>query len=150
MIGMVDIRDEAIARPILELQKRAYTIEAELIGSDNIPPLHDTLDSLRNCNEEFSIYTHDDQIAGAISFKRIGSLLDIHRLVVSPDYFRRGIASRLLEFLEKMQDVSAIVVSTAEANLPAVALYRKHGYTMIEREEVEPGLWVVRFRKELR
>jgi len=48
MIDLVrlDLSDRRIAQSLLKLQRRAYRIEADLIGSDGIPPLRETLDEL--------------------------------------------------------------------------------------------------------
>ena len=42
-----------------------------------------------------------ERLVGAVSWKRSGALVDIHRLVVHPDRFRRGIAGALLDALER-------------------------------------------------
>jgi hypothetical protein len=43
----LDIARGEIASAVLDLQRRAYRIEAELIGSDEIPALRESLQSCR-------------------------------------------------------------------------------------------------------
>jgi hypothetical protein len=40
----------ALARDLLTIQRRAYTVEAELLGDDRIPALHETLPDLVAAN----------------------------------------------------------------------------------------------------
>ena len=45
-VRSLDLRDDGLAETVLDLQRAAYRIEADLIGSDAIPPLHETLAEL--------------------------------------------------------------------------------------------------------
>lgn len=144
----LSLEDEQEVRALLDLQRASYSVEAHLIGSDAIPPLRDTVEDLRTCGETFVGYMIDGQLAGAISYKRDGVLLDIHRLMVHPRSFRRGIAAQLLAHIEEReQGVERIIVQTGARNVPACSLYQKHGFTTIETIEVQPGLLVTRFEK---
>jgi len=84
-LARIDLTDRAIAEEVLHLQRKAYRIEADLIGSDAIPPLQETLDELQTCTETFLAAIDDGEIIGAISWRFIDGKLDIHRLVVRPD-----------------------------------------------------------------
>ena len=53
VIGRIVLHDLSMAQRVLEIQKAAYTIEAELIGTFNIPPLKDTLETLQASDETF-------------------------------------------------------------------------------------------------
>ncbi|MCK6624099.1 MAG: GNAT family N-acetyltransferase [Anaerolineae bacterium] len=70
---------------------------------------------LQHSGEQFLIYREEGQIAGAVSYLRLGDTLDICRLVVSPAYFRRGIAEKLLDAVEGGEPgIGQTTVSTAE------------------------------------
>jgi hypothetical protein len=43
MIKMLITKDRTVAQKILEVQIPSYRVEAELIGFQGIPPLHDTV-----------------------------------------------------------------------------------------------------------
>ncbi len=87
---------------------------------------------------------------GAISYKREDEALDIHRLVVHPDHFRKGIARALVEHIEGLAGTAArIVVSTGAKNVPAKHLYRSLGFKEVREAEVAPNLRITFFEKPL-
>src|SRR5262245_58351469 len=95
-LARLDLSDSAIAMEVLHLERRAYRAEADPIGSDAIPPLHETLEGLQACGETFLGAIDDGEIVGAVSWRLIDATLDIHRLVVRPDHFRRRIGTSLV------------------------------------------------------
>ncbi len=62
-----------------------------MIGTHEIPPLRDTAETLGRCGEAFYGYFAEGRLVGAVPYKKQDDALDIHRLVVNPDHFRRGI-----------------------------------------------------------
>ncbi|RAP78646.1 GNAT family N-acetyltransferase [Paenibacillus montanisoli] len=148
-VKKLDLTDHRQAEQLLEVQLPAYRIEAELIGFDGIPGLRDTADTLRVCDEVFYGCFEDGVLAGAISYKAEDGIVDIHRLVVHPSYHRRGIGERLVRFvLEQFRGrVTAFIVSTGAANLPAKRLYAKLGFEEVRDVEAAPGLFITEFRR---
>jgi 8-oxo-dGTP pyrophosphatase MutT (NUDIX family)/GNAT superfamily N-acetyltransferase len=143
----VNLKDILECAEVLELQRKSYIIEAELIGTDEIPPLKETFDQLQDCGETFIGCYIEGRLAGAISFKIEGKVIDIHRMMVHPDFFRRGIAGKLLSQLEQF-DCSQIIVSTGAENIPAVKLYEKLGFKRQHDSVVGNGLVIAHFKKE--
>ena len=138
------------AEQVLALQRASYRIEAELIGYDAIPPLIETLAVLQQCGEIFYGYWQGEELAGVISYKRDGQTLDIYRMMVHPAHFRQGIGRALLQFIEHVeQGIEQIIVSTGRDNAPARRLYLAAGFTMLNDEEVVPGLFITHFEKQL-
>lgn len=150
MIKDLDHSDYRQVLEILDLQKTSYAVEAELIGSSDIPPLKDTAETLRRCGETFCGFFAGGRLVGAVSYKRVDGLLDIHRLVVHPDHFRKGIARALLEHIEGIAGTAdRVVVSTGAGNDPAKRLYHSLGFKEVREAEVTPGLRVTFFEKFL-
>lgn len=148
MIKHIHIFDKKMAEKVLFLQKRAYREEAELIGSVNIPPLKENLRELMACGEAFIVFFAEDELLGAISYKLTEEHLDIHRVMVDPDHFRKGIAMNLLLFLQKEDGFGReMIVSTAAENRPALLLYEKLGFMKITEERMEDGMKLVKFRR---
>lgn len=147
-IRRLDITDEETAARVLAIQIPAYRVEAELIGFDGIPPLHDTLEKLRGCGETFYGYFVGAELAGAIAYKRDGDVLDIHRMMVHPKHFRKGIATHLLQHLFAVEEsVHKTLVSTGTKNQPAIDLYLRNGFQEVRVWEVAPGVSITFFEK---
>jgi ribosomal protein S18 acetylase RimI-like enzyme len=149
MIKQLDLKDEKILEKILDIQIASYKIEAEIIEFDEIPPLKDTINSLKQCNETLYGYFIDDILAGIISYKIENDTLDIHRVAVHPSFFKRGIAKELINFVEKIDKIKNIIVCTGKENIPAVNLYMKNGYKKIKDIKIKEGFYLTSFEKIL-
>lgn len=136
------------AAEILEVQISAYKIEAQYIQNNSIPRLYDTIFDIQNCNEVFYGYFIDDTLAGFISFLYEDDVVDIHRLVVSPTYFHRGIATALLQHLFQLhEETTPYIVQTGKKNTPAIALYKKHNFIETKEITLPDGLVLVQLKK---
>lgn len=150
MIQKLNITDPIIAHQVLSVQIPAYKIEAAIINFYDIPPLKDTAETLQQCEETFYGYYEDDELCGAISFKIEESTLDIYRLIVHPQHFRKGIANLLLHTIEGLSTtINTITVSTGSKNTPAINLYAKHGFSPIEEIQITDQLSITTFKKSL-
>ena len=69
MIKRLNLNDINTVKDLLELQVASYIKEAEIIGFYDIPPLKDTVDSLKESKEIFYGYYVDNVLAGMISYK---------------------------------------------------------------------------------
>lgn len=148
MIKKLDLKDLETAKQVLKLQTASYRVEAEITDFYEIPPLKDTIESLKECDEIFYGYYINDVLAGIISYKIIENFLDIHRVAIHPNFFRRGIAGKLVSFVEGLNSsINKIVVCTGKKNLPAVNLYFKNGYRKIKDIEVSKGFYLTQFEK---
>jgi ribosomal protein S18 acetylase RimI-like enzyme len=137
----------AAAPALLRLQRDAYAVEAELIGVDSLPPMEEDADALLAAGLTWLGAREDGTLVGAVAYQRRDDLVDIHRLVVHPRAFRRGVATRLLDALEAREraggPVRRLVVGTGARNRPAIELYRRRGFRITEQREVAPGVaWV--------
>ncbi|WP_040983397.1 GNAT family N-acetyltransferase [Oceanobacillus jeddahense] len=150
MIKKMDITNPKISKEVLNIQILSYKVEAEIIDFYDIPPLQDTVKSLQQCGEIFFGYYLDGELSGVISIKVDKELMDIHRLMVHPKHFRKGIARKLLNFLQdKMESIEAITVSTGTKNTPAVAFYLRNGFSKIEEIKVTECLSLTSFKKQI-
>lgn len=135
----------ARAEELVRLQKLAYAVEARLIGDDRIPQLYEQPDELVAEELTWLIATTDGEIVGALAFSVDDGLIDIERLVVSPDHHRRGIGKRLVCSVPP----GRAVVSTGRDNAPARGLYGGLGFIHVHDDEVLPGLWISGFERAL-
>ncbi|MED4532742.1 GNAT family N-acetyltransferase [Metabacillus fastidiosus] len=142
MIRKIDLYNEIY--PLLELQKKSYAVEAQLINFPNLPPLKDNVLTLQNSGETFIGYFLNDELAGVISYENNQNILDICRLFVDPVHFRKGIAGALLNYIVKTAPFEKAVVATGSANIPAIHLYKKLGFIIKEQMFIENGLSIVK------
>ncbi len=85
-------------------------------------------------------------MAGAVSYKLEEKVLDIHRVMVHPRHFRKGVATALLQsLLDSTTAVHRVEVRTGSLNHPARKLYRRLGFIEVGEEETAPGFWMTRF-----
>ena len=151
MIELIDIQDDVLAEQVLTVQRPSYQQESDLIEYPNLPPLFETVADLQNSDETFVGYWLDGQLAGVLSYEQTDEGLHIDRLVVHPNYFRRGIGRALLAWVETAVSTpspSPITVSTAAKNQPAIKLYQSQGYTIVQHKTLPDGLELVLLRKQ--
>ena len=72
---------------MLEVRRRSYIVGAQLIGSEAIRPLSETLKELQSCEERFVGAFVPDHLARIVSRKFHGATIDIHRLATDPAFF---------------------------------------------------------------
>ncbi len=136
-ICALDLGDPRTVDAIVLLQRASYRVEADLLGARTLPALTETPRQVRAAGDQFLGAFEGERLVGAVAWKRRGPLLDIQRLVVHPDRFRRGIAGRLLDALDEREpDAERTIVATGAANAPARRLYERHGYTPAEERLV--------------
>lgn len=147
MITPLSLQDQDTLEQLWRLQHIAYRLEAERIGFHQIPPLMDTLDTLRACGEQFYGRVDEEaEIIGAVAVEEGTDSICISRMMVHPDCFKQGIASSLMEYvLKEYNKVPLKVVSTGALNLPAVSLYQKYGFKPVSSEEIAPGVELITF-----
>ncbi|AGE79186.1 MULTISPECIES: GNAT family N-acetyltransferase [Bacillus cereus group] len=137
-----------VATSILQVQIPAYKVEAGYLNSTAIPRLYDTVNDIQNCVETFYGYFSENKLVGFISFVQEEKLIDIHRLVVSPDFFQKGIATKLLIYIFNMFPSSmTYIVQTGKANTPAITLYKKHGFITVSDTILPDGMILTQLKK---
>jgi SAM-dependent methyltransferase/GNAT superfamily N-acetyltransferase len=138
-IERLDVTDRDIAEQLLAIQHAAYRIEADLIGFDGIPPLHETLDELMSRPLQWLGIREGGRVVAAIALTGEDRRCDIDRLIVDPLHHRRGLGRRLVETVMRHE---VVTVSTGTKNLPAMALYEALGFQPVNVRDIGPGVTV--------
>jgi ribosomal protein S18 acetylase RimI-like enzyme len=130
------------AQSILEIQKLAFRSEAELHNNFNIPPLTQTIESIR---EDFNTYEFyklmvNNRITGSLKIRLIeNDILWIGRLIVHPDFQNRGYGKALMQYIEKKYDnVAGYELFTGQKSERNIRFYQGLGYQIVGQFE-EPG-----------
>lgn len=140
MIIKLDHADTGISFKIYNLFQQAYQIEADIIGVTNFPPL---LRSAKNIRQSSTIFygMYKDSLLAAVAEVRVAdNTLYIDSFVVSPECFRKGVASTLMDYLINQLGCATVIVETAVANEPAINLYKKFGMVEFKRWTPDHGI----------
>lgn len=140
----LDLTDDTTAIAVHAVGLRSYRVEADLIGFDDIPPLHESLEDMRAQPLRWLGCRADGVPVAFITWAQ-DDVVDIDRLCVDPSWFRRGLATTLLHALLDRTEGDVIVPTGAE-NTPAVSLYVRSGFTRTGTVEPAPGLKITTFR----
>jgi GNAT superfamily N-acetyltransferase len=144
----LDLGGPGVAEEIVALQRASYRVEADILGARSLPVLKESPRKLRRTRETFLGAYEGEWLVGAVSWKRNGALVDIHRLVVHPERFRRGIAHALLDALETLHaDAERWTVATGAVNEPARRLYERHGFEPIGEQLVDGSITIVTYER---
>jgi ribosomal protein S18 acetylase RimI-like enzyme len=149
LIQLLDNKNSVAAEQIVKLQKASYKVEAELIGFMQIPPLLELPEDILNSEETYYGYFVEGNLGGIISYTIDKGVLDICKVAVHPDFFKRGIATKLIKLVEQVDGIKSIIVSTGLKNEPAVKLYTSLGFVETHVCEVAQGVHIIHFEKKL-
>jgi len=146
-IHPVDHTVGSVAEALVRIQRRAYAVEAKLIEFDRIPNLSESVEDVQQLHLSITAASDDDEIVGFIGYTHEGTVVEIDRLAVDPDSFRRGIGRALLQSLHDAAPDAEFLVSTPARNAPAVALYTSIGYRIDYERVVAESLPIVGLRR---
>ncbi len=140
----VDHADAELARRISEVLLAAYAVEAELLSVQDFPPLRRTAEDVRVSLSRFYGAWAQGRLVGVAEVEDAGGIAPhIAGLAVHPSVFRRGVGSRLLGWVLARLDAPEVTVSTAARNPPAIALYARHGFEVVDRWTTPDGYAMV-------
>jgi GNAT superfamily N-acetyltransferase len=150
--GLVDIVDASPedAEAILALQKVAYEREARRYDDWTIPPLIETLDSVRAQIAGHVVLKAvlDGRLVGSVRGVVTDGVCEVCRLSVDPPLQRRGVGSALIVAIEqRFPDVEAFELFTGNRSVENLRLYDRHGYRHVRAKVLSPAVSLVFLRK---
>ena len=140
VITKLDHSNEDVAHRIYNIFQNSYKIEAQIIGAVDFPPLLRSVNDIEASKTQFYGLNENSQLVAVIEIALENTHLEIHSLTVEPQYFRKGIANRLITYILNMIVFSKATVETAVANTPAINLYKKHGFVEFKRWTPPDGI----------
>ena len=144
MITKLEHSNEAVAEQIHTVFQNSYKVEAELIGVLDFPPLSRSVSDIVNAKTTFYGFSFIDSdkncLAAVIEIEINEKHLAIDSLTVMPNFFRKGIADKLISYALTSFDIDAATVETAVVNKPAIKLYEKHGFMKFKRWTPSHGI----------
>lgn len=146
----IQIAAEVDLREILDLQYRAYQSEAVLLNKPDIPPLKQNLADLQaEYAEKIFLKAVDDNgaIVGSVRCQSAGDTVYIGKLIVEPDFQRRGIGTSLLLEVEKIFPRKRYELFTSNKSVKNISLYQRLGYKIFAEKFVAHDLTFVYLEK---
>ena len=140
MITKLEHTDRAVAKQIFSIFQRSYKIEAQLIGTLDFPPLFRSIKDIKKSKTQFYGFSENKCLAAIIEVVIEDKQLGINSLTVDPEYFRKGIAYKLISYVLNAFKLTEAVVETAVVNTPAISLYNKHGFVEFKRWTPSHGI----------
>jgi len=135
---------------ILEIQKKAFLSEAELYQNFNIQPLSQTLEELvEECQEKIVLKAVlNGKTVGSIRANTFENGCWVNKLVVLPEFQKRGIGEKLLREIESyFLDTEKFTLATGAKSESNIRLYEKVGYKIIGKETFHDGVEAVVMEK---
>ena len=140
MIKKLDNSNNEVANQIFNVFQSSYKVEAQLIGTLHFPPLSRSAKNIESSNTLFYGFFENACLAAVIEIAMRDNQLEIDSLTVAPNYFRKGIADKLLNYVLSTFEFTKAIVETAVVNEPAIRLYKKHGFIECKRWTPSHGI----------
>lgn len=138
------------AEAIFNLQRLAYQTEAAIYDDYSIPPLVETLAQLREqfAQKCFLKATEDCRIVGSVRTFENDATCCVERLIVDPDYRKRGIGAALLRHAEATHPAARrFELFTGHKSEGNLRLYQRIGYRPFRQEVINDRLTMVFLEK---
>ncbi len=114
-------------------------IPADRYHEPNMP-----MDELEREMERITFYgwEEDGQLVALMGIERVGDVTLIRHTYVLPRWQRRGIASRLLDYIKGLVTTPQLLVGTWAAADWAISFYVKHGFNMMpDKDKLLQTYW---------
>ena len=135
----IEIAIENDSKSILELQKVSFHQRGLDYNNMNLIPLVETHGDFSKTfiNYKYLKAIINDIIIGSVRANESNGTCYISRLIVHPNYQRKGIGSKLLLEIEKhfREKVKRFELFTGESNRKSISIYKNLGYTVNRRSD---------------
>ena len=135
---------------ILRLQYLAYQSEAALCGTQDIPPLKQTLQEVEaefRAGLILKLADERNRIIGSVRAREQDGTVFIGKLMGHPDYRCRGYGSMLLSEIEQRFPGRRYELFTSTRSIDNIRLYERAGYRVFDRRAVNAELVFVFMEK---
>ena len=140
MINKLDNCDDKVTYQIFNVFQNSYKVEAQRINVCNFPPLSRSINDIKDSNTLFYGFYESGCLAGVIEITAKDKRIELESLTVDPQYFKKGIASKLISYVLDSFEFIEAIVETAVANKPAINLYKKFGFVEFKRWTPSHGI----------
>jgi len=142
MISQLSNQDPAVAAQIEAVFQVSYPFEALLLNVPiaQFPPMKRTKQDFLHASTEFYGFHADRILAAVMEVRRTKAYVHLQSMVVHPDYFRQGIASKMVDFLFANYPAQMYKVETGAKNTPAILLYQQFDFQIVKTIQTPEGI----------
>ena len=147
MIRRIDHSKLGNANNIWDIFQHSYTVEAKILKVDNFPPLNRSISQIMKSNNIFFAFYNCSDLVALIEIDSSKKNTHIQSLVVCPKYFRRGIGSKMVQFVLDTYNSNIFTVETGADNYPAINLYKHFAFKEEFNWDTEHGVRKIRLHR---
>ncbi|MEM9339611.1 MAG: GNAT family N-acetyltransferase [Bacteroidota bacterium] len=149
----IELAKQVDLEQILALQKACYLEEAELYDDFEIPPLTQTIDSIKvdYQKEKFLKIESEGKVIGSVRGYIEAGTCKIGRLIVSRDFRNVGLGKRLMKEIESQFDLAdRFELFTGHKSDRNLSFYVKLGYSEFTKKRINEKLELIFLEKNNR
>lgn len=138
------------APEIWRIQKSSFEGQAKIYNNYKLPPLVQTLESLKDEfeNKVFLKAEFDGKIIGSVRFTVDRNEIEIERLIVDPNFQNQGVGTVLMKGVEQIVDKKVTLkLFTGIKSSRNIHLYQKLGYKIYTQSETPQGIGLLHMQK---
>lgn len=118
--------------------ENSYLQDVYKLGSllhENYRNLYDETSLNSDVNKVFMCVDNSNKLIGFIHIQNLIDEIDIIDIIIDSSYRKLGYASKLLNYVIDYAKNKRIILEVNQDNLPAINLYKKHGFSEINRRK---------------
>lgn len=149
IIAAATIQD---AEAILHLQRLAYQREATLYQDWSIPPLTESLQQLlaefgQQCFLK-ACSAHSPALVGSVRARLLDDTCSIGRLIVHPEFQRKGVGSALMQQVEQtFSQAGRFELFTGHRSKQNLTFYQRLGYVPFREQQLSDHVTLIYLQK---
>ncbi len=133
------LASEEQASAIHALQMRAFAEEGRLCGTNQIPPLLETVEAIKSqiLSQTVIVAMKGTQLLGSARGLVVGDICTVRGVIVEPKIKGQGLGSHLLKEIERLHQLVSRFQLTTNTLVPGnVEFYLHRGYSVDEFEQM--------------
>lgn len=130
---------------IYEIINDAATAYKGVIPPDCYHEPYMPLEELKGEMKTMTFYGWEEngRLVGVMALQPVRDVTLIRHAYVLTSYQRKGIGTKLLNYLKKQTRTKRFLVGTWAAATWAVDFYKKHGFRLVDKDKLLPNYWNV-------
>lgn len=143
---------EGDLKKLLEIQKKAFAVQAEKYDAWDIPPMVETITDVDLSKKNMTVLVAEinNEIVGSIRLLKEGDSAEVKRLSVSDNHQNKGIGRKLMNEIENHTGgIKRLWLFTGGQSEKNISLYKKLGYTVFKEEHFKDEFTLIHMEKLL-